>query len=179
MGMIAISKEKWLSITGFPCYEVSDQGRVRSFWQRGQGKWDIGKTPQRIICPVIRGRKYPAVNLHKDGKAYNMKIHRLVLFSFVGPCPPGHEACHYDGIRTNDFLTNLRWDTPANNGRDTRRHGSKKGEKHNRAKLTDSQVIQIRELAAQRCRQKEIGEMFSVSQHCAWSIIHRRTWTHI
>jgi hypothetical protein len=50
------------------------------------------------------------------------RVHRLVLETFIGPCPPGLQCCHWDGVRTNNRLMNLRWDTPGANGADARRH---------------------------------------------------------
>ena len=42
-----------------------------------------------------------------DGKQY--RAHRLVLETFIGPCPEGCEADHIDRCRDNNALNNLRW----------------------------------------------------------------------
>jgi hypothetical protein len=47
----------------------------------------------------------------------------LVLEAFVGPCPDGLEACHWDDDPTNNRLSNLRWDTSIANKRDMARNG--------------------------------------------------------
>lgn len=103
--------EIWKAIPGFPGYEVSDQGRVRSFRKLLQyGKWKISDTPQRILMPVFCG-KYLYFSMVRDKKRHQMTVHKAVLLAFKGPPPPGMEGCHNDGIRTNCFLENLRWDT--------------------------------------------------------------------
>lgn len=55
----------------------------------------------------VRGR--PRVRLGSSRQPVG--LHKLILLAFVGPCPPGMEACHGDDVKTNNRLTNLRWDT--------------------------------------------------------------------
>ena len=107
--------EEWRSVSGYPDYEVSDQGRVRSFRRNRQGQ-------VLRVNRITNG--YLQVNLYiGSGKGSRKLVHRLVLEAFVGPKPSGHEACHNDGDQTNNRLTNLRWDTPKNNARDVKLHG--------------------------------------------------------
>lgn len=80
----------------------------------------------------------------KSGKVSRPKVHRLVLEAFVGPKPAGLQACHANGIRTDNRPCNLRWDTYAGNLADRDRHGSVKGERNGRAKLTAKDVADIR-----------------------------------
>lgn len=58
-------------------------------------------------------------------------VHRLVLEAFVGPCPDGMVACHWDDNPENNHLNNLRWDTESSNQRDKVRNG-----RHHAALLT-------------------------------------------
>lgn len=107
--------EKWKQIESFDgVYEVSDSGRVRSF-----------KRPSRqgaILSQGWKGNlKYKVVVLSKKGAKTHLKIHRLVLETFIGPCPNGMEACHNNGINTDNRLSNLRWDTHSENLRDKKR----------------------------------------------------------
>jgi len=64
------------------------------------------------------------VKLSRDNSAVTALVHQLVLFTFVGPRPPGQEGCHWDGDNQNNHLTNLRWDTSLANSADQRRHGT-------------------------------------------------------
>jgi hypothetical protein len=86
-----------------------------------------------------------------DGKMVWFLVHRLVLSAFVGLCPPGMEGCHEDNNGLNNWLWNLRWDTPTGNQRDRIKHGTSlrgrsinKGEDHPKAKLTWERVRKIR-----------------------------------
>jgi len=68
---------------------------------------------------------YQHVHLTKDGKKKNPGVHVLVLEAFVGPRPDEHfVGCHNDGDPSNNRLENLRWDSRANNGLDTVKHGT-------------------------------------------------------
>lgn len=176
------SEEIWKPIPGFPGYEVSDHGRVRSFWtQRGrQGfDWFITTVPERILKPSGK-RGYLIVWLRKDGKTHARTIHRVVLETFIGPCPNGMEACHDDGFSRNCRLDNLRWDTPKNNHADKRKHcTSPHGERQGAHKLTTPQVLQIREMALSGSLHKEIAKIFGISRAYVSEIVTRKKWKHI
>lgn len=119
-----MASECWKPIEHFEgCYEVSDHGRVLSLDRiDGQGRDWKG----RIL--KLKGRKngngYLHVALCKDGNVLYREVHRLVLETFIGPCPEGMEACHgKQGHRVNQ-LSNLRWDTYRNNALDMIRDGN-------------------------------------------------------
>ena len=125
--------EQWRPIPGYEGhYEVSDQGRVRSLprivtdkngrsWHRpGQMK---------TVSPRYDG--YAVTMLSKNGKRRVARLNMILLEAFVGPRPTGFHACHNDGDCTNNALSNLRWDSLAENNRDMVRHGV-----HNNASKT-------------------------------------------
>lgn len=113
--------EKWKAVPKYEgFYEVSDQGRVRSLDRIvSDGRRMKGKllSPNRLL----RGHLH--VGLWKNGKVENILVHRLVLLAFVGPCPAGMEACHWNDISDDNRLENLRWDTLSANSRDALRNG--------------------------------------------------------
>jgi hypothetical protein len=129
--------EHWQSIAGFPGYEVSSQGRVKSFRKANHGI---------ILCPIWTDRSYFVVNLYRDSQRFQRSIHRLVLETFRGPPALGQEARHLNGDPTDITLNNLAWGTPVENGADKRLHGSVRGEKHPRAKLTEQDVVILRRM---------------------------------
>ena len=112
--------ERWLPVVGYEeLYEVSDIGNVR----RGQ----------KMLKPVpqVRRRAARVVNLCRNGQQKTVLVHRLVLEAFVGPCPPGLEACHGNDVAWDNRLENLRWDTSSANHHDCVRNG-----KHHNANRT-------------------------------------------
>lgn len=130
--------ERWLPIPGWPGYEVSDWGRVQSYWNKKglpRGRQGIGLTPKLMTLTVTSGNrtKHLKVGLYGYSGSKSCKrtslVHILVLEAFVGPRPRGMEACHNDGNPANNRLENLRWDTPRSNSLDAIKHGVNRAQK--------------------------------------------------
>jgi len=116
-------KEEWRKIEGFPRYEISNYGNMIS-WCNGSGKGKRNKSRKIVFGKLKVGHKYKL--LWKDGEYYPKLIHRLVLETFVGPCPPGMQACHNDSNPGNNRTDNLRWDTPIGNSIDRIKNGTRR-----------------------------------------------------
>jgi hypothetical protein len=118
--------ETWLPVPGYESlYEVSDHGRVRSMdrLQRRGPAPGMCYRRGRILKPMRSTVGRLKVGLYSGGARRMFLIHRLVLEAFVGPCPDGMEACHYDDDPDNNHLSNLRWDTRLANRADLVRNG--------------------------------------------------------
>lgn len=119
--------ERWLPVVGYEgYYDVSDRGRVRSLDRTSTPR---GRAPYRrpgrilVLCPLSSG--HLVVKLYAKGhRPRTVRVHTLVLEAFVGSCPTGLEACHWDGRPANNRRTNLRWDTRSANVLDSVRHGT-------------------------------------------------------
>lgn len=140
--------EHWRTVLGYEgSYSVSDLGRVRAeprvVKHSSGGKMRRKGGPLR---PTINEGGYAAVQLCKDGRIKFRTVHSLVLEAFVGARPPGMEGCHNDSNPRNCALSNLRWDTRSGNFGDMVANGTRRfGAKHPLAKLTDAQVLAIRD----------------------------------
>lgn len=77
------------------------------------------------IHPSPNNRGYLRVGLH--GKKY--LVHRLILLTFVGPCPNGCMGLHKDDNPLNCNLSNLYWGTRHDNYIDMLRNGNHPGRK--------------------------------------------------
>jgi len=173
-----MEKEVWKTIKDYPEYEISNWGNIRS-WKNGV--YGIRSRPKRLK-PAKDLHGYFRAAISKNNKSHTKKLHRLVLGAFVGPCPDGMEACHNDGNPGNNNVENLRWDTRKNNQADRKKHGtinSAKGERQGSAKLKDSDVIKIREMAKRGLYQVIIAERFNICIASVARIVHRKTWRHI
>lgn len=106
--------EEWRPVLGWEGYYlVSNQGRVKSVPRVTDNGFRV---MGRLRQPAMQGRGNPywQVHLMRGGRGtpfYRVAVHRLVLESFVGPCPEGMEACHNNGNGFDNRLENLRWDT--------------------------------------------------------------------
>ena len=110
--------ERWEPIPRYAgYYEASDQGRIRSLDRettRSDGR--IQRRKGRILKPVVSSAGRHQVYICMPGmKQSAQQVHRLVLEAFIGECPPGMEACHWNDDPADNRLSNLRWDTRASN----------------------------------------------------------------
>lgn len=139
--------ERWAPVPGYEgLYSVSDHGRLRSEPRRC--KWH-GTITRNVAGKILRVTTLPSgylqADLRRDNKAAHHYVHRLVLRAFVREPVAKEEACHNDGNRANNALSNLRWDTRSGNHQDKNAHGTmQRGESHARAKLTEADIRAIR-----------------------------------
>lgn len=175
-----MTNEIWRPIPGFPGYEVSDHGQVRSFFKCfGISGWNISDTPRRILKPRADGHGYRQVNLRKNRKTYRVRIGNLVALAFIGPKPRNLEVCHNDGDASNDHLDNLRYDTHKANIEDAVKHGTMRysGERNFSAKLTDAQAKSIRKLyASGNVSQKILAKRYRVNRSTISCIVTGKTF---
>jgi hypothetical protein len=179
---LPLSFEEWRPIAGFDGrYLVSSLGRVRSLER-------LVWVPVLEVFRPLRGRilkpqivsGYPMYCLHIDGMERRRHAHRLVLETFVGPCPQGMQGCHNDGNPLNPALQNLRWDTAKGNQADRIRHGTAiRGEAMAAAKLSEEDVREIRRLSEAGMNQSELSRRFSVSRRLIGWVVDRSYWRHV
>lgn len=103
--------ETWRPINGFPFYEVSDQGRVRSWNTRSRKPDEI--RPRRanplVLLQTTHRIGYKGVTLCRARKTHFRSVHRLVAQAFV-PNPKDHQVVkHRNGIMGDNRAENLAW----------------------------------------------------------------------
>jgi len=174
-------EEIWKPIPGWPAYEVSNLGRVRSYYtyaKRPHGhkrsERVIAGEPQRIL--KVRSKlRYPYVILRAGRRSRTVQIHRLVLEAFVGPRPVGLMSCHNDGDAFNNHLDNLRYDTPRANVQDTIRMG-RQSRKGGPRLFTPEQVRDIRMQRVGGCEFRELASRWHVGAMTIFAICAGRTY---
>jgi len=182
--------KKWEWVSGFTnsfqicrqTQEIKSVERIITY----QGRWGIVSQPirERIRIPTLDIRTgYLVIMLSKNGRKKNYYIHRLMLETFVGPCPEGMEACHKNDIKTDNRLENLYWGTHSDNSKDAWKNGSftnrvlPKGENHYSAKLRERDVIEIRtKFFTGNFTQTELAQKFGVSKENIRNIILGKIW---
>jgi len=115
-------------------------------------------------------------------------VHRLLMETFIGPCPKGMECRHLDGNPQNNKLNNLCWGSHSDNEKDKIRHGTKsnpiwidnKGIKCSWAKLNDWKVRIIKRLIEDGyLTQKEIAKIFNIDKSTISNIKRNKRWKHV
>lgn len=102
--------EIWKPVVGHAGYEVSDHGRVRSYFLRGSKSRRTLRRP-RLLSAAKDSFGYRAVVLSRKF----IRIHALVAQSFIGPRPAGADVMHLDGSTDNNSLSNLRYGSRSEN----------------------------------------------------------------
>lgn len=116
----------------FEGYEVSNLGRVRTYKPK-YGRVSRSATHSGLNRPLkstptyINGRPdirgYMQLCLSDiNKKRHNIRIHTVVIQTFIGFPPEGMMVCHYDDNKLNNHLDNLRYDTAKANQQDRRRN---------------------------------------------------------
>ena len=169
-------------IPGFPGYSVTKDGRVWSARRRDNRGRSYGG---QWLCPDFNRLGYLRVRLSRSGRKERRFVHRLVLEAFVGPCPDGMECCHNNGIKTDNYLENLRWGTHKENQQDMVHHGTaigfkRKGVRNPGAKLTDAQVREIiADYNTTGASQSGLAVKYGVARTTISGIVQRIRWKHI
>jgi hypothetical protein len=97
--------EQWLPIQGYPGYEVSDQGKIRSDRYCSL----VGFT--KIKQPITNAHGYLHIQLFKDKKPKNLTVASLVASHFMPPPSVDSKIIHTDGV-TEKSCIKLRMETP-------------------------------------------------------------------
>lgn len=166
-------------IPNFPGYFAAEDGGIFSLKTNDPYKRVVLEKP-RQLKPKITSSGYKMVVLTVGGRKFYRLIHQLILETFVGPRPAGMFACHGPKGKTNDSVSNLYWATPKHNTFDRYRDDTMNyGEKHGRAKLTEAQVIEIRQRYAKGgISQSKLAIEFRVDQTIISDIVLRKSWKH-
>ncbi len=155
-------------IPGFPNYTVDELGNVYN-------------KKKKLLKPFIQNG-YRYVSLYNDSGIKKCKISRIVCLTYLPQLDKSKiYVNHIDGIKNNDCLSNLEWVTPGENTKHAYDNNlmSRVGERHNRAILNESDVIEIRKLYQNGLTQKEIGKKFKVSRNCIYSVLSGKNWSHV
>jgi hypothetical protein len=136
--------------------------------------------------PVSRANFYTNVTIrdgnYPDGRRRYLAVlaHRFIYEKVIGPVPEGRWVLHSCDVRGcvnphHLFLGDAEansWDMVVKD-----RHG--RGERQKIAKITDADVVRIRELAETGMHHKDIGAQFGLKAPQTGAIIRRQAWKHV
>lgn len=174
-------RERWRVCARFPAYSVSDHGRVRrdAIIKGGCGstRYPSGFLSQRPVSKY----GHRCVTVCMNNKPATVLVHRLVAEAFL-PAPAAGKrlVCHRDDDPTNNHYKNLFWGSHADNSAQmVRKKRHPRGSAKVDAKLTESDVTDIRSRAASGDFQRDIAASMGVSQSNVSLIVSRKTWSHV
>jgi len=172
--------EIWKDIIGFETsYQVSNFGNVKS---KEHLKLDtIGRKrlfKEKILSPFVHNN-YLFVSLYKNGELFSSRVHRLVCDTFIKNELNKSQINHINGIKTDNRVENLEWCTPKENIAHAILNNlrtSIKGEKCNLSKLTENQVLKIKNSTEPV---KELANKFNISIGTIYLIKKNKIWKHL
>lgn len=108
--------EEWKDIDGHAGYQISSEGKARSFHSKGHGITD----KPHLLKTDYNSNGYERVCL---GSKYRGFIHKLVAQAFIQNPNNYPIVRHRDDNRKNNAAENLMWGTQADNIQDCIKHG--------------------------------------------------------
>jgi hypothetical protein len=161
-------KEEWKRVIGYSTYyEVSDRGNVRRV---------VVSNFVKVVRPLQPYKEkigYLRVDIHKK----SWRVHVLVAKEFIANPESLRDINHKDGNKKNNILSNLERVSHRDNIKHAVSlglHSFSNGELNIRAKLSKSQVLEIRRTYQRNSPQ--LAKKFGVSKNQIMQIVKRRQW---
>lgn len=142
--------------------QQAPEGDACVIWPRAKSPFGYGKV---CVEPYVRDN-----------------THRVAYKLLHGVIPDGMFVCHKCDVPSCVRGSHLFLGSPFENMHDAISKGRcryLRGSSHIRAKLTESEVIEIYRLQASGVSQRAIGERFGVSKPTIQGICEGRHWTHV
>jgi hypothetical protein len=125
--------EEWVPIKGFPGYEVSSDGRIRSF----AGWKGRGTLQARIISQGHTANGYAKVVICNGLVKKTASVHRLVAEAFLPNEGGKRTVNHKNGIKDDNRVCNLEWATQGENIRHAYQTGLRKPSERQKKSVVD------------------------------------------
>lgn len=169
-------EEIWLSHPEYPEYSFSSEGRVMRTVPRGS------RRAGSFVVPFTRKSGYSVMTVRNPAqKQRQVFVHVILCEIFHGPRPSqSHQVAHWDGVRSNNRATNLRWATARENSADKFRHGTVlRGSQIGISKLSEADVRRASAMKEAGFTYKQIAEPLGVTIGAIASALNGRSWRHL
>ena len=106
-------QEIWKDVVGYPNYEVSNMGQVRSkermIEQKGHTNNYTRIMKSRLLRQCKQNGGYHLVWLSNNGQSKPYTVHRLVATAFLPAQVNKNDVNHKNGDKTDNRVENLEW----------------------------------------------------------------------
>lgn len=175
----------WKDIPGFPNYQASTDGQIRSLDReivaaRKDGTEFRYRKDGVVLKPcayTLYGHLHVGVT-DENGCRRQRPVHTLVLLAFDRPKAANEQCRHIDGNPANNCLDNLCWGTLRENIADRIEHGTSAVQGSRRV-LTKERVLEIRRRHRDGEPLYDLIREWGVSHGTIYSVTSGRTWNHV
>lgn len=159
-----MSDIEWTDVPGYAGYQAAACGLIRG-------------PSGRELRPMVAHRGHLYILTRRPGVPRKLFVHRAVMAAHG---PPGSGLVrHLDDDPANNQIENLAWGTHQDNADDCKRNGGRlQGEQVPAAKLTESQVQEIRSLHGSMSL-RAMAKIYGVSHTAIRRAAIARTWGHL
>lgn len=176
--------EIFKSMSGYPDYEISNFGRVKTkqrlvrYTHAVTNKEHFRLTKERFLKQYDNNRTgYKFIQPRLYGKPSNETIHRLVALTFLDQTEGLTQVNHKDGNKHNNHVDNLEWCTISYNHQHATRTGLKaNGSRIGTSKLNERCVLAIKKLFTMGWKDSEIAKLFDISRPTVNMIRNAKAW---
>lgn len=116
--------------------------------------------------------------IESPGRARQKHLHQWIALAFFGEREANQQVRHLDGDKGNNRVSNLKYGTALENAMDRTTHGTQtRGETHPRNKLSEADVLTIRDALERGVPNKACALVFNVNQSLINKIKTREAWS--
>jgi NTP pyrophosphatase (non-canonical NTP hydrolase) len=138
-----------------------------------------------VVSGLVGGGK-----IYEDNSGYllvnfknrSVRYHHVIGFYIFGERMVGKQINHINGNKKDNRAVNLEIMTPSENVRHSYETGLKKilrGEQVSAAKLTETDVVNIRRLRKEGLTLNQIAEKYNIQFQTVSKIVNRKAWAHV
>lgn len=148
---------RWFPVIGYDSYFISKIG----VWSVRCG---------RIMKFSISMRGYLIISISKNGKTKNISFHRLLAIHFIPNPDKKRTVNHKNGIKTDNRISNLEWNTYKENVN----HSLTSGLRKTKISRIDALTIKKSKLPI-----RKLAEQFGIVHSYVCYIKNNRSWKYL
>jgi hypothetical protein len=179
--------EEWRDIHGYEGkYQVSNFGNVRTLTRIINEHRRSYTRRGKVLNKYYNKDGYYKVKLYNGDSSFaNLSVHRLVANVFIDNPNNYAEVNHIDGDPSNNHIDNIEWCSKEQNVKHAYATGLKRrenyvGEANKCSKLKEKDIVAMREeYATGTTSYNKLARKHNVVMGNVWSIVNRKTWSHV